>query len=190
MTVVDETKTDGEWYVLNTYSGYENKVRDNLEHRIDTMDAREKVFQIVVPEEEVEEVRQGERRRVKRKMYQGYVLVRMEMDDQAWFVVRNTPGVVNFVGTGNRPIPLPQAEVDSIFKQIKGEVARPQVSLAVGEMVKIIDGPFSEFLGTVDEVNEDKGRVRVMVSFFGRDTPVELDFLQVERVKGGSPIAG
>ena len=190
MMVVDEKKAEGHWYVLNTYSGYENKVKDNLEHRIETMDAKEKVFEIVVPEEEVEEVRQGERRRVKRKMYQGYVLVRMEMDDRAWFVVRNTPGVVNFVGTGNRPIPLPQAEVDSIFKQIKGEVARPQVSLAVGEMVKIIDGPFSEFLGTVDEVNQDKGRVRVMVSFFGRDTPVELDFLQVERVKGGSPIPG
>jgi len=188
LMVIDEKKAEGDWYVLNTYSGYENKVKDNLERRRGTMEVEDKVFEIVVPEEEVEEVRQGERRHVKRKMYQGYVLVRMEMDDEAWFAVRNTPGVVNFVGTGNRPIPLPQAEVDSIFKQIKGEVARPQVSLAVGEMVKIIDGPFSEFLGTVDEVNQDKGRVRVMVSFFGRDTPVELDFLQVERVKGGSPI--
>ncbi len=188
--VIGEKQHPGKWYVLNTYSGYEKKVEDNLEHRIETMDAKDKVFEVVVPTEQVEEVRHGERRRVERKMYQGYVLVRMDMDDHSWGVVRNTPGVVNFVGSGNRPTPLPQAEVDNIFKQMKGEAPRAQVSLTLGETVKITDGPFSEFLGTVDEVNQDKGRVRVMVSFFGRDTPVELDFLQVERIKGGSPIPG
>lgn len=183
-------KASGEWYVLNTYSGYEKKVEDNLWHRIRSMEAEDRVFEVVVPTEEVEEVRHGERRRVERKMFQGYVLVRMLLDDQSWFVVRNTPGVVNFVGSGNRPTPLPQAEVDSIFKQMKGEAPRILVSLAAGETVKIIDGPFTEFLGTVDEINQDKGRVRVLVSFFGRETPVELDFLQVERVRGGSAVSG
>jgi transcription termination/antitermination protein NusG len=174
----------GHWFVVNTYSGYENKVKENLLHRIASMEAEDKIYEVVVPTEIVEEVRHGERRRVEKKMFQGYVLVRMAMNDDAWYVVRNTPGVVNFVGAGNRPTPLPQFEVDSIFKQMKGEVPRAQVSLTVGETVKIIDGPFSEFLGSIDEVNQERGRVRVMVSFFGRDTPVELDFLQVERVRG------
>jgi len=183
----EQAEQTGQWYVLNTYSGYENKVEDNLRHRISSMEAEDKVFEVVVPTEEVEEVKHGERRTVKRKMFQGYVLVRMVMDDESWFVVRNTPGVVNFVGAGNRPTPLPAAEILEIFKQMKGEAPRAQVSLAVGETVKIIDGPFSEFLGTVDEVQPDKGRVRVMVSFFGRDTPVELDFLQLARIRGGAP---
>jgi len=178
---VKNTNLDGQWFVLNTYSGYENKVRENLVRRVASMAAEEKIHEIVVPTEEVEEVRHGERRTVERKMFQGYVLVRMEMDDEAWYVVRNTPGVVNFVGA-DRPTPLPAAEVERIFKQMQGDAPRIQVSLTVGETVKIIDGPFSEFLGSVDEVNQERGRVRVMVSFFGRDTPVELDFLQVERV--------
>ena len=177
-----ETET-GDWFVVNTYSGYENKVRENLLHRIASMEAEDRIFQVVVPTEMVEEVRHGERRQVERKMFQGYVLVRMVMNDDAWYVVRNTPGVVNFVGAGNRPTPLPSTEVDAIFRQMKGEVKRTQLSLTVGETVKIIDGPFSEFLGTIDEVNQERGRIRVMVSFFGRDTPVELDFLQVERVR-------
>jgi len=174
----------GHWFVVNTYSGYENKVKENLLHRIASMEAEDQIYEVVVPTEIVEEVRHGERRRVEKKMFQGYVLVRMAMNDDAWYVVRNTPGVVAFVGAGNRPTPLPQSEVDSIFKQMKGEVPRAQVSLKIGETVKIIDGPFSEFLGSIDEVNQERGRVRVMVSFFGRDTPVELDFLQVERVRG------
>lgn len=173
----------GHWFVVNTYSGYENKVRENLLHRIESMEAEDRIFEVVVPTEMVEEVRHGERRQVERKMFQGYVLVRMDMNDDAWYVVRNTPGVVNFVGAGNRPTPLPSAEVSAIFRQMKGEVKRTQLSLTVGETVKIIDGPFSEFLGTIDEVNQERGRIRVMVSFFGRDTPVELDFLQVERVR-------
>lgn len=184
--------TEAEWYVVNTYSGYEAKVKHNMEQRVNSMEAKEKVFKIIVPEEDVEESRHGQRRTVKRKMYPGYVLVQMIMADDSWMVVRNTPGVVNFVGAdagaGHKPIPLPPSEADTIFKQMEGEGERPEVRIQIGERVKIIDGPFTDFFGTVDEVMEDKERLRVLVSFFGRDTPVELDFLQVEKSGGGSII--
>lgn len=198
---------DAEWYVVNTYSGYEAKVKQNMEQRVRSMEATDKVFRIVVPEEEVEESRHGQRRTVKRKMYPGYVLVQMlSLDetknsrdpeakheaDAAWQVVRNTPGVVNFVGadagSGHKPIPLSPDEASTIFRQMEGEGQRPEVRIQIGERVKIIDGPFTDFFGTVDEVMEDKERLRVLVSFFGRDTPVELDFLQVEKSGGGSII--
>ena len=198
---------DAEWYVVNTYSGYEAKVKQNMEQRVRSMEASDKVFRIVVPEEEVEESRHGQRRTVKRKMYPGYVLVQMlSLDetknsrdadakrdaDAAWQVVRNTPGVVNFVGAdagaGHKPIPLSPQEASTIFRQMEGEGQRPEVRIQIGERVKIIDGPFTDFFGTVDEVMEDKERLRVLVSFFGRDTPVELDFLQVEKSGGGSII--
>jgi len=191
---VDEqtVPTEAEWYVVNTYSGYEAKVKHNMQQRVNSMEAKDKVFKIVVPEEEVEESRHGQRRTVKRKMYPGYVLVQMIMADDSWMVVRNTPGVVNFVGadagSGHKPIPLPPDEADTIFKQMEGEGQRPEVRIQIGERVKIIDGPFTDFFGTVDEVMEDKERLRVLVSFFGRDTPVELDFLQVEKSGGGSII--
>ncbi|MYD92551.1 MAG: transcription termination/antitermination protein NusG [Chloroflexi bacterium] len=202
-----EVPTDAEWYVVNTYSGYEAKVKQNMEQRVRSMEARDKVFRIVVPEEDVEESRHGQRRTVKRKMYPGYVLVQMlSLDevknardpkakqdaDDAWQVVRNTPGVVNFVGadagSGHKPIPLSPEEAGTIFRQMEGEGQRPEVRIQIGERVKIIDGPFTDFFGTVDEVMEDKERLRVLVSFFGRDTPVELDFLQVEKSGGGSII--
>jgi transcriptional antiterminator NusG len=187
-----EIPAEAEWYVINTYSGYEAKVKHNMEQRVVSMEAKDKVFKIVVPEEEVEESRHGQRRTVKRKMYPGYVLVQMLMADDSWMVVRNTPGVVNFVGadvgSGHKPIPLPPHEADTIFKQMEGEGERPEVRIQIGERVKIIDGPFTDFFGTVDEVMEDKERLRVLVSFFGRDTPVELDFLQVEKSGGGSII--
>ncbi len=198
---------DAEWYVVNTYSGYEAKVKQNMEQRVRSMEARDKVFRIVVPEEDVEESRHGQRRTVKRKMYPGYVLVHMlSLDetknssdaqakrdaDAAWQVVRNTPGVVNFVGAdagaGHKPIPLSPEEAGTIFRQMEGEGQRPEVRIQIGERVKIIDGPFTDFFGTVDEVMDDKERLRVLVSFFGRDTPVELDFLQVEKSGGGSII--
>ena len=203
----EEVPTDAEWYVVNTYSGYEAKVKQNMEQRVRSMEARDKVFRIVVPEEDVEESRHGQRRTVKRKMYPGYVLVQMlSLDevknardpkakqdaDDAWQVVRNTPGVVNFVGadagSGHKPIPLSPEEAGTIFRQMEGEGQRPEVRIQIGERVKIIDGPFTDFFGTVDEVMEDKERLRVLVSFFGRDTPVELDFLQVEKSGGGSII--
>ena len=204
---VREIPADAEWYVVNTYSGYEAKVKQNMEQRVRSMEATDKVFRIVVPEEEVEESRHGQRRTVKRKMYPGYVLVQMlsldeakhardakakEDADAAWQVVRNTPGVVNFVGadagSGHKPIPLSPDEASTIFRQMEGEGQRPEVRIQIGERVKIIDGPFTDFFGTVDEVMEDKERLRVLVSFFGRDTPVELDFLQVEKSGGGSII--
>ena len=189
-TAVDATllpsADEAGWFVINTYSGYEGKVKDNLEHRIVSMDASHKIFDVVVPTEEIEEVKHGQRRRVNRKMYPGYVLVRMVLDDESWLVVRNTPGVVNFVGSGNRPTRLPPDEADVIFKQMEGETTRPEVRIRIGERVKIIDGPFTDFFGSVDEVLDEKERLRVLVSFFGRETPVELDFLQVEKQSGGS----
>ena len=181
-----EVPDDARWFVVNTYSGYESKVKHNLEQRIRSMEASDKIFDVVVPIEEIEEYRHGQRRKVERKMYPGYVLVRMVFGDESWMVVRNTPGVVNFVGSGNRPTPLPPEEASTIFSQMEGDAPRPEVRLQVGERVKIIDGPFTDFFGAVDEVMEDKERVRVLVSFFGRDTPVELDFLQIEKSGGGS----
>ncbi len=181
-----ETGQQGEWYVVQTYSGYENRFRENLLSRIRSMDAQDAIFEIVIPEKDVEEVRNGERQTVKRKMFQGYVLVRMDYNTTSGTIVRNTPGVVNFVGGSQRAMPLPKVEVERIFEQIHGKAPRTQVTMAVGDTVKIVDGPFTEFLGTVDEVSVERGRVRVMVSFFGRDTPVELDFLQVERVRSGA----
>jgi transcriptional antiterminator NusG len=177
------------WYVIHTYSGYENKVKANLEHRIESMDARELVFQVIVPTEEEIEIRDGQRRTVEKKVFPGYVLVQMiELRDddpessRAWFVVRNTPGVTGFVGSGVKPTPLDVSEVRKILRQMRAEEPRVKVGFTIGQSVRVIDGPFMDFVGQVDEINLEKGRVRVLVSFFGRETPVELDFLQVERL--------
>ncbi len=177
------------WYVIHTYSGYENKVRTNLEHRIESMDARDLIFQVIVPTEEEIEIKDGQRRTVEKKVFPGYVLVQIielrEDDPQssrAWFVVRNTPGVTGFVGSGTRPTSLDVADVEKILRQMRAEEPRVKVGFTVGQSVRVIDGPFMDFVGQVDEINLEKGRVRVLVSFFGRETPVELDFLQVERL--------
>ncbi len=171
----------GRWYVVHTYSGYENKVRQNLLHRIDTMDVADKIFEVVVPTQEEVEISGGQRRSVQRKVFPGYVLVRMEMDDDSWYVVRNTPGVTSFVGMGNKPAALEANEVDMILKGMTAKPTKVKVSLALGDTVRIVDGPFSDFRGSVDEIDQEKGKVKVLVSFFGRETPVTLDFLQVER---------
>ena len=172
-----------EWFVIHTYSGYENKVKTNLEHRIASMDMKDKIFQVVIPVEDEVEVKDGQRRTVQRKVFPGYVLVQMLMGDDSWYVVRNTPGVTGFVGSGNVPIALPQEEVDAILKQMRAEAApRVKIAFLKGQSVRIIDGPFAEFIGTVDDINHERGKVRVLVSFFGRETPVELDFLQVEKL--------
>jgi len=171
----------GKWYVIHTYSGYENKVRQNLLHRIETMDVADKVFDVVVPVQEEVEIRGGQRQTVERKVFPGYVLVRMILDDESWHVVRNTPGVTGFVGVGNRPVPLDDAEAQAILSGTKTEAPKVKVTLMPGDPVLIIDGPFTDFRGVVDEVDYEKGKVRVLVSFFGRETPVTLDFLQVER---------
>jgi len=186
------------WYVIHTYSGYEDKVKANLEHRVQNMDVADLIFEVVVPCVDEIEIRDGQRRTVPRKIFPGYVLVQMielkQEDDpsvpseervrssRAWYVVRNTPGVTGFVGSGHHPTPLDQAEVNSILRQMRSEEPRVKVGFALGQSVRIIDGPFIDFIGTVDDLNLEKGRVKVMVSFFGRETPVELDFLQVERL--------
>jgi transcriptional antiterminator NusG len=177
------------WYIIHTYSGHENKVKTNLEHRIASMDAQDLIFRVVVPTEDEIEIREGQRRTVSRKIFPGYILVQMvelNEDDphsnQAWFVVRNTPGVTGFVGSGTRPVPLEPDEVRRILKQMRVEEPRIKVGFAIGQSVRIVDGPFQDFVGTVDDLNLEKGKVKVLVSFFGRETPVELDFLQVEKL--------
>ena len=178
---ITEPDDDRQWYVVHCYSGYENKVRHNLEQRIETMDMKAKIFDVVVPTEEEMEVRDGKRRTVERRVFPGYILVQMIMDEDSWYVVRNTPGVTGFVGMGNDPTPLRPEEVSQIVKRMEAEAPRIKVTFDVGQKVRIIDGPFNDFIGTVDDIDMDKAKVRVMVSFFGRDTPVELDFLQVEK---------
>ena len=170
------------WYVIHTYSGYEDRVKKNLDQRILTMDVQGKIFEVVVPTEDEIEIRDGQRRTVARKVFPGYILVHMSMDDESWYVVRNTPGVTGFVGSGNRPIPLDEQEVNQIRKQMEEEAPRVKVGFTKGQSVRITDGPFAEFIGTVDEISLDKGKIKVLLSFFGRETPVELDFLQVEKL--------
>jgi len=172
---------EGQWFVVHTYSGHEAKVKKNLESRIETMDMSEKIFEVIVPTEEEIEIKNGQRRTVNKKVYPGYVLVKMKMDDDSWYVVRNTPGVTSFVGMGTKPTPLGDNEVFAIKTQMTAEAPRIKLSLAVGDNVRIVDGPFQDFEGRIDEVNQEKGRVKVLVSFFGRETAVELDFLQVDR---------
>ena len=178
------TQEDRLWYAIHTYSGYENKVKSHLEARINSMDMRNKIFRVIVPMEEEVEIKQGQRRTVQRKVFPGYVLVEMVMSDEAWYVVRNTPGVTSFVGSGTRPIPLHENEMKTILKQVTKETEKPKakISFAKGTSVRVIDGPFTEFIGTVSDINMDRNKVTVLVSFFGRETPVVLDFLQVEKI--------
>jgi transcriptional antiterminator NusG len=169
------------WYVIHCYSGYENKVRYNLEQRIDTMGMKDQIFDIVIPTIEEIEIKEGKRRNVERRVFPGYLLVQMLLTEESWYVVRNTPGVTGFVGMGNTPTALRPEEVTQILKRM--ETATPQVrpTYKAGQRVRVIDGPFNEFIGTVSDIDMDRGKVRVLVSFFGRETPVELDFLQVEK---------
>jgi transcriptional antiterminator NusG len=173
--------TERAWYVVHCYSGYENKVRHNLEQRIDTMGMKDKIFDVVIPTQEEIEVKDGKRRTVERHVFPGYVLVNMVMTEESWYVVRNTPGVTGFVGMGNQPTPLRPEEVAQILRRMEAEAPRVKVTFRVGERVRIVDGPFNDFRGTVAEIDMERSKVRVMVNFFGRETPVELDFLQVEK---------
>jgi transcriptional antiterminator NusG len=170
------------WYVVHSYSGYENKVKKNLESRIESMGMHDFIFEVVVPTEEVVELRDGRRRTVEQRIFPGYILVDMILNDDSWFVVRNTPGVTGFVGSGNQPTPLRQEEADTILQRMEEEAPKVKVSFRIGDSVRIVDGPFTDFMGTVDDLNLEKGKVRLLVSFFGRETPVELDFLQVEMI--------
>ena len=171
-----------QWYVVHTYSGYEERVKKNLEQRVKSMDSGDYISQVVIPTEDEIEVRNGQRRTVTRKILPGYVLVEMKMKDETWSLVRNTPGVTGFVGSGNKPTPLQVDEVDRILKQMEAEAPRVKPGLRQGQSVRVTDGPFLDFVGLVDEVSQEKGKVKVLLSLFGRETPVELDFLQVEKL--------
>lgn len=175
------TSEERAWYVIHCYSGYENKVRYNLEQRIDTMGMKDKIFDVVIPTQEEIEVKDGKRRTVERHVFPGYVLVNMILTEESWYVVRNTPGVTGFVGMGNNPTALRPDEVSQILRRMEAEAPHVKVTFKVGERVRIIDGPFNDFRGTVAEIDMERTKVRVMVNFFGRETPVELDFLQVEK---------
>ncbi|MCA1900161.1 MAG: transcription termination/antitermination protein NusG [Chloroflexi bacterium] len=178
---VDSSSEGPAWYVIHCYSGYENKVRHNLEQRIETMGMKDQIFDVVIPTQEEIEVKDGKRRTVERHIFPGYLLVNMTLSEESWYVVRNTPGVTGFVGMGNTPTPLRPEEVAQIVKRMEAEAPTVKVSFKVGERVRIVDGPFNDFRGVVSEIDMERTKVRVMVSFFGRETPVELDFLQVEK---------
>jgi len=170
------------WFVIHTYSGYEERVRKNLEQRIKLMDSQDSIFQIVIPTEEEIEVKNGQRRSVTKKILPSYVLVQMEMNDHSWNVVRNTPGVTGFVGSGGKPTPLQEEEIGQILKQMTAEAPKVKVGFRKGQSIRVTDGPFIDFVGVVDEIKAEKGKVKVLLSLFGRETPVELDFLQVEKL--------
>jgi len=172
-----------EWYIVHTYSGFEAKVKESLRQRAEAAGMEALIEEVLIPTEEVVELRDGKKTTSKRKFFPGYVLVRMELTDDTWHVVRNTPKVTGFVGTGNKPVPLREDEVDRIINQVSvaAEKPKPKLEFRINESVRIIDGPFSNFTGEVEEVNEDRSTLKVMVTIFGRATPVELDFLQVEK---------
>ena len=175
-------KNQKHWFVVHTYSGYEERVKQNIEQRIKFMDAGEEISQIIIPTEEEIEVRNGQRRTVTKKILPGYILVQMRMTDHSWNIVRNTPGVTGFVGSSNKPTPLQEEEVDQILKQMAAEAPKVKVGFRKGQSIRVTDGPFIDFVGVVDEISPAKGKAKVLLSLFGRETPVELDFLQMEKL--------
>ncbi len=173
---------NAKWYVVHTYSGHENKVSANLKQRIETMKLADRIFDIIVPTRNVVTVKHGKKEEQKEKIFPGYILVKMVLDDASWLAVRTTQGVTAFVGAGNKPTPISDKEVETILKFMQMEAPKYKASFSVGEAVKIVDGPFADFLGTIDNIDEEKGKIKVLVSIFGRETPVELDFLQVSKL--------
>ncbi|MCB8815655.1 MULTISPECIES: transcription termination/antitermination protein NusG [Desulfosporosinus] len=171
-----------DWFVIHTYSGYENKVKMNLEKRVESMNMEEKIFRVLVPMEDEIEFKNGKQKITKRKVYPGYVLVEMEMTDDSWYVVRNTPGVTGFVGSGTKPIPLLDSEVVTILQQMGMDEIQTRIDFDINQSVQVIAGPFKDFVGVVREILADKGKLRVEVSMFGRETPVELEFAQVQKL--------
>jgi transcriptional antiterminator NusG len=183
--VKDETKPnpeDARWYAIHTYAGYENAVERNLKQRIDSLGMEDKIFSVIVPTEKKIRVKAGKRIVEEEKIYPGYILVRMIVDDDSWFVVRNTPRVTGFVGSGTTPVPMDEAEVATLMKRMKAEAPKHKIDLVKDDPVVIADGPFKDLEGKVGDIDEDRGKVKVMVSMFGRETPVELDFLQVRKL--------
>lgn len=176
------------WYIVHTYSGQEDLVEKNLNLRINSLDMEDRIRQVLVPTEEEVVFKDGKRRSERRKLFPGYILVHMSMDDESWYAVRNTPGVTGFVSTEDerdsrpKPVPLEDKQIEDILRQVENDSSRVKIALERGETVRITEGPFMDFIGAINDVDENKGKVRVLVSFFGRETPVELDFLQVERI--------
>ena len=184
--VAEEVKpvapANAKWYVVHTYSGHENKVATNLKQRIDTMKLADKIFEIIVPTRNIVTVKHGKKEEQKEKIFPGYILVKMVLDDETWLAVRTTQGVTAFVGAGSKPTPISEKEVETILKYMAMEAPKYKTTFSVGEAVKIVDGPFADFLGSIDSIDEAKGKLKVLVSIFGRETPVELDFLQVSKL--------
>lgn len=170
------------WYAIHTYSGYENAVARNLKQRIESLGMEDKIFSVIVPTEKKVKIKGGKRVEIEEKIYPGYVLVDMVVTDDSWYVVRNTPRVTGFIGSGVIPVPLDQKEVEELFSRMDSDTIKHKIELVIGETIQIVDGPFKEFEGKVNEIDEDRGKVKVLVSMFGRETPVELDFLQVKRI--------
>ncbi len=170
------------WYVVHTYSGHENKVAETLKQRAETLNLTEKIISILIPTQEKIQIKRGQRKTVNEKIFPGYMLVQMELNDDSWLAVRTTQGVTGFVGVGNKPTALPKHEVETITKYMTQAAPQYKSDFSEGEAVKIVDGPFNDFLGTVNDINEEKGKISVLVNIFGRETPVELDFLQVKKI--------
>ena len=177
-----ESTQNKQWYVIHTYSGYEDKVKENLKQRIETMHMAEKIFDVIVPKENQIEIKNGKRKIVERRIFPGYVLVQMDVTEDSWFVVRNTPNVTGFVGSGTTPTAISEDEVRHIQKRMGVEEPKFKVDFVLGESVNIVDGPFKGFDGLVNEIDENKGKIKVLVNMFGRETPVELDSLQVKKL--------
>ena len=174
--------TTKQWYAIHTYSGYEEKVAESIRQRAESLDMKDKIIQVLVPKEKMIEVKNGKRKVVEKRIFQGYVLVQMKMTEDAWYIVRNTPSVTGFVGSGSEPTPVDDDEIDKIQKRMGREEPKHKIDFKIGEVVSIIDGPFKSFDGAVNEVDPVKGKLKVLVNMFGRETPVELDFLQVKKM--------
>jgi transcriptional antiterminator NusG len=179
---IKANKENAKWYIIHTYAGHENKVARSLKQRSEAMGFDDRIFDIIVPTRNTIKVSQGKKENIKEKIFPGYVLVKMVLDDETWFMVRSTQGVTSFIGAGNKPTPISEKEVEAIQKFMQLEEPMYKVSFTVGEAIKIVDGPFTDFLGTIDFIDEKAGKLRVLVSIFGRETPVELDFLQVKKI--------
>lgn len=177
-----ELQTGRNWYAIHTYAGYEGAVERNLKQRIESLGMEDKIFNVIVPTEKKVKIKGGKRKEIEEKIYPGYVLVDMMVTDNSWYVVRNTPRVTGFVGSGTTPTPVDQAEIDILFKKMEGGEIKHKLDVSIGETVQIADGPFKEFEGKVSEIDEARGKVKVLVSIFGRETPVELDFLQIKKL--------
>ena len=182
MSATQRYDSSRQWYAIHTYSGYEEKVAESIRQRVDSVDMADKIFDVMVPKEKQIEIKNGKRRVVEKKIFQGYVLVEMKMTEDAWYIIRNTPGVTGFVGSGSMPTPVMDDEMTKIKKRMGVDEPKHRIDFSVGEVVNIVDGPFKGFDGAINEIDTQKGKIKVLVSMFGRDTPVELDALQVKKV--------